>query len=486
MYCPFCECELPDEAKYCHNCGNKLPESNETDSEHVAELSGEDIEVIPAGDKPKEKNTKIGKTVKIIGIIIIICLLVVAACFVFSDFASNNNVSFNPHDARLASDLSEAIEPTNSDVRTYALRAISASHAGEYNIHQVCDIYTKVNKDWVYVNDPGTYDSSVDEYIAPASESVEHLRGDCEDYAILMVSLVEAIGGNARIVTADNPNGERHSYPEVCLSDFKEGVQYALDIVERKSGGTAVHYHIDDEGNYWLNLDWTASYPGGEFYESVGNELVTWPDGKYNRGTLISGNSADSNGEYSSTYSKYASAISKAIEPTDSDVQSYAEIAIPSSRKGDYTIRQLCDIYNKLYKEWKYVDGSAGEEYIAPASESVTLLRGDSIDYAVLMASLVEAIGGDARVVVVDNAEGGKHAYAEVYLTDSEEELQKLIDTIAEHYGGGYLYVYYHIDSSGEYWLNLDRTAKNPGGKLFESNGGELFIWPDGKYVVWN
>ena len=44
---------------------------------------------------------------------------------------------------------------------------------------------------WVYVNDPAGTD-----YYAKASESLRLLRGDCDDYAILMASLIESIGGD--------------------------------------------------------------------------------------------------------------------------------------------------------------------------------------------------------------------------------------------------------------------------------------------------
>ena len=32
-----------------------------------------------------------------------------------------------------------------------------------------------------------------------------------------------------------------------------------------ESNKKAIHYHIDERGNIWLNLDYTAKYPGGPF-----------------------------------------------------------------------------------------------------------------------------------------------------------------------------------------------------------------------------
>jgi hypothetical protein len=38
----------------------------------------------------------------------------------------------------------------------------------------------------------------------------------------------------------------------------------------KESKGKVIHYHIDERGQVWLNLDYTAQYPGGPFmYEEI-------------------------------------------------------------------------------------------------------------------------------------------------------------------------------------------------------------------------
>jgi len=32
-----------------------------------------------------------------------------------------------------------------------------------------------------------------------------------------------------------------------------------------ESSGRTIHYHKDASGDIWLNLDYTAGYPGGKF-----------------------------------------------------------------------------------------------------------------------------------------------------------------------------------------------------------------------------
>lgn len=182
---------------------------------------------------------------------------------------------------------------------------------------------------------------------------------------------------------------------------------------------------------------------------------------------------------------KNAKAISAAIEPSNSYVRSYALSAIKSSNGGSYNIGQICDIYDKLYSDWVYVNDPAGTEYYAKASESVRLLRGDCDDYAILMASLIESIGGGARVIFAYDGSGGGHAYAEVYMSDSKTDVQGLIDDIGQRYGGGSVSYHtgYDKNNNPEYWLNLDWTSNHPGGKFYENQGTILMIRSNGYYV---
>ena len=287
MQCPFCNCELPEHAKFCQNCGEKIPVSDEIYSKHISESKEFDTGSHPVSQKehlktskhtadvssiPNKKKKK-GKFLKILGItfcipiIVFICLFAVVFGIAIVEYSQ---------EAEFASSYSQAIEPTDPIVRSYALKAIPASHDGEYSVQQLCDIYNKLYNDWVHVNDPDG-----EEYIVPASESVKVLRGDCDDYAVLMASLVEAIGGTSRVIVASDSAGDEHVYAEVYLNDFKEGQDNVIDTIGRKYGVKTVYYHIDENGDYWLNLDYTSYYPGSKYYNSVGNEFVIWSDGQY-------------------------------------------------------------------------------------------------------------------------------------------------------------------------------------------------------------
>ena len=182
----------------------------------------------------------------------------------------------------------KAIEPTHSTVRTFALR-LARKYPGEYHPGQICIIFKYLQENWKYISDPRGV-----EYIAPAHESIEAgLAGDCDDFAVLMASLIEAIGHKARVILAFGPLGG-HAYCEVFVGS-EEDLQRLINWISEYSDeyGTlskkiyrwlteqdfVFHYHKDAFGNCWLNLDWSAEYPGGPFFESYWAYAV-YSDGK--------------------------------------------------------------------------------------------------------------------------------------------------------------------------------------------------------------
>jgi hypothetical protein len=61
-------------------------------------------------------------------------------------------------------------------------------------------------------------------------------------------------------------------YPEILIGDKDnlEDINYIIKQVmfKAESEGKRLHYHIDNQKQIWLNLDYTARYPGGEFMTS--------------------------------------------------------------------------------------------------------------------------------------------------------------------------------------------------------------------------
>lgn len=164
-------------------------------------------------------------------------------------------------------DILAATDDKDAEVRGFAIRAANANFKREQNLHeryrdiiQCFAVFKKINRKWNYVNDPVGK-----EYFAKASESIKYLAGDCDDHAILMVAAIKSIGGTARFISTTG-----HLYPEMLIGDkfdlqkIEHLIKNVLFTVESKD--MSLHYHTDKDGKIWLNLDYTAAYPGGRFY----------------------------------------------------------------------------------------------------------------------------------------------------------------------------------------------------------------------------
>lgn len=163
------------------------------------------------------------------------------------------------------SKIINAVDFSNPKVRNFALYA-TTKHFKDIKgfqknrkMIQCFAVFKEIKRNWNYVNDPKGR-----EYIAHASESLQHFSGDCDDHAVLMAACIKAIGGTPRIIHTGG-----HLYPEMLIGNQTE-LETAIYLIKevlfkRESKDKDIHYHIDERGNIWLNLDYTATYPGGPF-----------------------------------------------------------------------------------------------------------------------------------------------------------------------------------------------------------------------------
>lgn len=173
------------------------------------------------------------------------------------------------------SKIIDAVNFTNPKVRNFALYATTKhfrnvkGHAKDRKLIQCFAVFKEIKQRWNYVNDPKGR-----EYIADASESLQHFSGDCDDHAILMAACIKAIGGTPRIIHTGG-----HLYPEMLIGN-KNDLETAIYLIKEvlfveESKNQEIHYHIDERGKIWLNLDYTATFPGGPFMkEEILGELT--------------------------------------------------------------------------------------------------------------------------------------------------------------------------------------------------------------------
>ncbi|WP_067076891.1 transglutaminase-like domain-containing protein [Methanoculleus horonobensis] len=179
-----------------------------------------------------------------------------------------------------------------------------------------------------------------------------------------------------------------------------------------------------------------------------------------------------------------ASKIVEAMDYTNPTTRDFALSLIDKDHGGNYNIAQICDMWEKIYKRWTYVNDPKGTEYYSPASRTINLgLKGDCDDFAILVASTMLAIGGTPRVILAsDSVEG--HAYAEICIANNKDSLQKAANYICQRYKcKNIAYRTANANGQTQYWLNLDWSSKHPGGSYFQNDGATVAIYPNKHWV---
>ncbi|QYZ78961.1 zinc-ribbon domain-containing protein [Methanofollis formosanus] len=243
MYCRKCGAKIADDTRYCHRCGAAA------DPEEAREPT-------PAPTATPKKVHIFDRGTPLWACVGIVFCLVFAVFFVGGDEA---------WETEMGPAIRNATDYQEPATRDFALALVRAENAGEFNIAQVCDIWEEVYEEWTYVDDPrGT------EYFSPASRTIEAgLKGDCDDFAVLLTALMAAIGGEARVVAAYDLSGNGHAFSEIYVGDDYEDLKGAAHYICDRYECTTIWYHCRESligTEYWINLDWQNDHPGGYFF----------------------------------------------------------------------------------------------------------------------------------------------------------------------------------------------------------------------------
>ena len=142
---------------------------------------------------------------------------------------------------------------------TMTADSITQNNPGSFNIGQICDIFDFCYGNWTYVNDP----EGSDEIEYASNTLIHNLHGDCEDFAVLIASMILSMGGDARICYAyDDNNG--HAFTEVNIGHTRI-YEYLAARYNSNHSISSFWTRTDKLGNKWLNLDWFSKYPGGKY-----------------------------------------------------------------------------------------------------------------------------------------------------------------------------------------------------------------------------
>lgn len=166
--------------------------------------------------------------------------------------------------------IQSKVNYNDSVVRNFAvkhsLENFDEYHAKYGNMVRTLSLFKYINNNFKYVPD-----SERDEYFATPRETILNgMGGDCDDHTILMISAMKAIGAHCRMILT-----EGHLYPEWLCGDEKdfEKTQHAIMLLFGKEVKSNIYYH-EQNGRYWINLDYTARHPGGPYINEKAYAII--------------------------------------------------------------------------------------------------------------------------------------------------------------------------------------------------------------------
>ncbi|CAN5705148.1 hypothetical protein BH10BAC3_BH10BAC3_16500 [soil metagenome] len=178
-----------------------------------------------------------------------------------TDLLSINPGLFENADSKGTREIKSKIRVTDSVVRNFSVKH-SLDYFKEYQgkyamLTRHLSLFKYINSNFNYVPD-----AQRDEYFATARETIQDgLAGDCDDHSILMANCLMSIGAKCRLVIV-----EGHMYPEMYVGDKAdwEVMQQAVVQLFNEQKVKNIFYH-ENNGEYWINLDYTAKHPGGPY-----------------------------------------------------------------------------------------------------------------------------------------------------------------------------------------------------------------------------
>ncbi len=175
-------------------------------------------------------------------------------------------LSVNPHLFENSSDKTTRLIKAKVNYKDSIVRNFSVKHSlesfDEYQskygmLTRYLSLFQYINSHFKYVPD-----AQRDDYFATPRETILNgLGGDCDDHSILMASCLMSIGARCRLVIVQG-----HMYPELYVGDEKKYnvLEQAIVQLFPKEHIDRIYYH-EHNGEYWINLDYTAQHPGGPY-----------------------------------------------------------------------------------------------------------------------------------------------------------------------------------------------------------------------------
>jgi formylglycine-generating enzyme required for sulfatase activity len=169
-------------------------------------------------------------------------------------------------------DYAAAIDPVG--VRALAVKTVSPNaNQAAWNWYQPASIYEYIKKNVRYVSDPLGRN-----YIAPPLETLQVGGGDCEDQAILLASMCNAVGIPVRLVICNSSDDRCHCLAEVDFGKIQTAEQ--VNVCLRKfyayrPEARPFHWENDNAGHSWVIADLAMCNYFGDMENLVKNKYIS-------------------------------------------------------------------------------------------------------------------------------------------------------------------------------------------------------------------
>jgi len=234
--------------------------------------------------------------------------------------------------------------------------------------------------------------------------------------------------------------------------------------------GSEVAYSFGDLGGHPLPMGNVTEYNGSDIVTSAINSASIGADSAPTEGKSVDGIKKE---------------INLKLNVGNQAVRDKGH-SLTVDYSGDRTIRQICSLYDVMVGNWSYLPDTRGIEEFQYSNKTLeygmgkkVIGQGDCDDFSILLASLIESIGGTSRIMLAYGPMGG-HAYTEVYLGKAEgidSDVDRMIKWLMARYNAHEINVHTDLDT-GDVWLNLDwwrdtdtgiELTKHPGGPFFRA-----------------
>jgi transglutaminase-like putative cysteine protease len=155
--------------------------------------------------------------------------------------------------------VNDLVRPDDPLVAQLATQ-VSSGLGANYSIYWLASLFDWVTSNLTYIRDP-----SDDDVWSPPGDTLAIKGGDCEDYSILIASVVEHWGGDARFDVITD-----HAFAAIYLGPPDMDANAAVAALSGFYGGSARFAWFKDTLGHWLIADGTtAQYLGGLCYNGV-------------------------------------------------------------------------------------------------------------------------------------------------------------------------------------------------------------------------